>query len=293
MGAAGALAQNAPEPAEKGGGGDGGGQDVADRLGQKHREHPVVWHEPGQNQNQGDQQDQLAQTGQKQADLGLAQGHEALLAGGLEPAGKDAGHVDAHGPHRVVHQFRVGVENVYEQPGHGHHGQPEGPGVGHAHRELAAEGRPHPVGLARAEVVADQGLATLAHPLHGHGDELAGAGDDGHGAHGDVAAVAGQAGVEGDAEQAFGGHHHKGGHAQGQAGQDDPGADDHVFGAKAQAGAPAAQKQQQVLTDCAQVGRLTAAIRADQKAKPLALVEIHIVRHYICNILRKQCDVAQ
>ncbi len=47
-----------------------------------------------QNEDERDQQNDLAQTGQQQADLGLSQRHKALLAGDLEAHGKDTGHVD-------------------------------------------------------------------------------------------------------------------------------------------------------------------------------------------------------
>ena len=55
-------------------------------------------HDVGQNEDERDQQDDLAQAGQQQADLGLPQCHKALLAGDLEAHGKDARHVNAHGP---------------------------------------------------------------------------------------------------------------------------------------------------------------------------------------------------
>ena len=42
-----------------------------------------------QNEDERDQQNDLAQTGQQQADLGLSQRHNALLAGDLEAHGKD------------------------------------------------------------------------------------------------------------------------------------------------------------------------------------------------------------
>ena len=75
------------EPGKEGDGGDGGGQNVADRLGQKHAEHRVR-QQVRQDEDEGDQQNDLAQAGQQQADLSLPQRHKALLAGDLEAHAK-------------------------------------------------------------------------------------------------------------------------------------------------------------------------------------------------------------
>ena len=75
------------EPGKEGDGGDGGGQNVADRLGQKHAEHRVR-QQVRQDEDERDQQNDLAQAGQQQADLSLPQRHKALLAGDLEAHAK-------------------------------------------------------------------------------------------------------------------------------------------------------------------------------------------------------------
>ena len=75
-----AVFQNLVEPGHKNGNGGGGGQNIAHRLGQEHRKHLVVWHEQGQDEDEGNEQDEFALTGQQQADLRLAQGHKSLLA---------------------------------------------------------------------------------------------------------------------------------------------------------------------------------------------------------------------
>ena len=54
------LVQNLIEPGEEGDGCNGGGQNVADRLCQKHAEHRVG-DEMRQNKDERDQQDDLAQ----------------------------------------------------------------------------------------------------------------------------------------------------------------------------------------------------------------------------------------
>ena len=93
------------EPGKEGDGGDGG-QNVADRLGQKHAEH-CIRQNVRQNEDERDQQNDLAQTGQQQADLSLPQRHKALLAGDLKAHGKNARHVNAHGPRGVLDQCGV------------------------------------------------------------------------------------------------------------------------------------------------------------------------------------------
>ena len=120
--------QNFIEPGKEGDGGDGGGQNVADRLGQKHTEHLVRQHQR-QNENERDQQDELAQAGQQQAHLGLPQRHKALLASDLEAHGKNAGHVNAHGPCGVLDQRTVRSKDARHRAGKQHHQKPEDAGV--------------------------------------------------------------------------------------------------------------------------------------------------------------------
>ena len=66
-----ALVQDLIELEEEGGGGHGSGNDVTDGLGKEHAEHGVRDH-MGQDEDEGNEQDELAQAGQQQADLALA-----------------------------------------------------------------------------------------------------------------------------------------------------------------------------------------------------------------------------
>ena len=115
-----ASLQNTVEAGEEGDGGNGGGQNIADRLCQKDAEYRVR-QQVRQNEDERDQQNDLAQTGQQQADLGLSQRHKALLAGDLEAHGKDTCHVDAHGPCGVVDQRRIRGEDARHSPRRQHH----------------------------------------------------------------------------------------------------------------------------------------------------------------------------
>lgn len=238
-----AFGQNPVEPGHEHRHRHGCGQNVTDRLGEKYREN-LVREKEGQQENQRDQQNQLAQTGQQQTHLGLTQRHKGLLTAGLESRRENPRHVDPHGPDRIVDQFLVGAENRRKQMGHQHHRHPEQPRVPHADGELAPERLAYPVRLAGAEVVADQRLAALADALQRHGNQLAHAGDDGHGPHRQVSAVAGQAGVEADAQNALCGQHHKGGNPQRKAGGDHRGRQLQVFPAQLQLGLGSGQKPQ-------------------------------------------------
>ena len=197
-----------------------------------------------QDEDERDQQNDLAQAGQQQADLGLSQRHKALLAGDLEAHGKDAGHVDAHGPCGVVDQRRIRGEDARHSPRHQHHEQPEQAGVAAAQQQLEVE-RLLDAGLfARAEVEAHHRLTALTDALNGQGAQLGSAGDDGHGTHGHIAAVPRQTGAETDGQQALGGHHHKGGDAQRHHRQDDLLFRAHIVLAQAQDGLFAGEEAQ-------------------------------------------------
>ena len=229
------------EPGKEGDGGDGGGQNVADRLGQKHAEH-CIRQNMRQNEDEGDQQNDLAQAGQQQADLSLPKRHKALLAGDLEAHGKNARHINAHGPRGVLDQCGVRGENARHRAGKQHHQQPEQAGVGPAQRQLKTEGFLDAGLLACAEVEAHHRLSALTDALNGQRAQLGCAGDDGHGTHSHIAAVPRQTGAEADGKQAFGGEHHKRGDAQRQHRQNDLLFRAQVVSAQAQDGLFAGEK---------------------------------------------------
>ena len=197
-----------------------------------------------QNEDERDQQNDLAQAGQQQADLGLTQRHKALLAGDLEAHGKDTGHVDAHGPCGVVDQRRIRGEDARHSPRRQHHEQPEQAGVAAAQGQLEAECLLDAELFARAEIEAHHRLTALTDALNGQGAQLGSAGDDGHGAHSHVAAVPRQTGTEADGQQTLSGHHHKGGDAQRHHRQDDLLFRAHIVLAQAQDGLFAGEEVQ-------------------------------------------------
>ena len=216
----GTLVQYLVEAGKEGNGRNGRCQNITDRLGQKNAE-TFVGHKVGQGEDEGDQQDDLAQTGQQEADFGLTQRHKALLAGDLNAHGEDARHVDAHSPCGVFDEGGIRGKDARHHAGDQHHEQPEQGGIAEAEGELEAE-RLLDAGLfACAEVEAHHRLAALTDALNGQGAELGGAGDHRHGTHRHITAVAGQTRAEADGEQALGGEHHKGGDTQPHHRQDD------------------------------------------------------------------------
>src|SRR5699024_6086672 len=101
-----------------------------------------------------------------------------------------------------------------------HHKRPEAYRIYHTGNKLAAERFLDPLFLSGAVIVTDQRLSALAHTGNRHGNKLVDAGDDRHGAYGNVAAIARKACVKTDVENAFGRNHHKRRNAQGQTGKD-------------------------------------------------------------------------
>ena len=100
----------------------------------------------------------------------------------------------------------------------------------------------HPVQLSGAVVEADDGLGALGNTLEQQEEDLQHAGADGHGAHGGIAAVGLQRGVEGHVYQALGGVHDKGRHAKGHHRGQHLGIDAEVAPLEAQLGALAGEE---------------------------------------------------
>ena len=110
-----------------------------------------------------------------------------------------------------------------------HHG-----GDPHRDGQHDLEGLPDPLHLAGAEVEAHHRLRALAEALHRQVGDLRHREQDAHDGHGAVAAVGGCAGVEGQLDDALGGRHQKGRHAQRQHQSQSPACRDEVFLADAQ-----------------------------------------------------------
>lgn len=76
-------------PDQEGDCGDGSGQNICNGLRYKDAEQ-FIGTEQRQNVDQGDEQDDLPQQGQKKGDLGLSQSQEGLLQSALSAKGKTA-----------------------------------------------------------------------------------------------------------------------------------------------------------------------------------------------------------
>ena len=79
------MLQDLIEAREEGSGGNDSREDIADRLGDEDAEDRVR-QEMGQDKDEWDQQDELAQAGQQEADLCLTQSHKTLLTADLHAA---------------------------------------------------------------------------------------------------------------------------------------------------------------------------------------------------------------
>ena len=189
-----------------------------------------------QDQDEWDQQDDLPEAGEQQADLRLAEGHEALLACDLGTEGEDAGHIDAERPGGIAAKLHVAGEDPGEELRLQQDDRPEQRRIAETDGELCGECFLHAVCIARTEVVADDRLAALADALHRQCRELADAGDDRHRADRDIPAVTREAGGEADGEQAFRRKHHEGGDAETQARKDDLRVELHILLPKVQKG---------------------------------------------------------
>ena len=183
----------------------------------------------GQQQDQGDQQNDFSQAGKKQADFGLPQGHEALLAANLCAQRKNGGHVNTKCPDRVFCQSSIIGKHSGKNLRRKHHKSPEQDGVAYASHQLAIECLLDTLGFSCAKVIADQGLTALADALQGQRCQLADTGENGHRTNRQVAAVTGQAGGEADGQQTFGGQHHKAGYTQPHTGKNNFGFDFQIF----------------------------------------------------------------
>ena len=197
------------EPGKEGDGGDGGGQNVADRLGQKHGEN-LVAEEAGQEQDQGNQQDHLTQQGQKEGDAGLAQRHEGLLAGELHPQHEHTGGIDVQRPDGNLHQLRLVVKQRDKQARKELQRRAGGAAKAQGGEKEQAKGPLDPVQLPGAVIIAHNGLGPLGQALEQKGKDLHDTGADGHGTHRRVASVGLEGGIEGDVDQTLGGLHNEG-----------------------------------------------------------------------------------
>ena len=230
-----AFFQDAIKLQHEAAGGDEGGDEITHRFCEEHGE-DLIRQELWQDQDERDQQDDLPEAGEQQADLRLAEGHEALLASDLRTEGEDTGHIDAECPGCIAAKLHIAGEDAGEELWLQHDDRPEQGRIAEAGGKLCGECFLHAVCIARTEVEADDRLTALTDALHRQCRQLADAGDDRHCADRDIPAVAREAGGEADREQALGRQHHECGDAETQARQDDLRVELHIRPAKVQKG---------------------------------------------------------
>ena len=151
--------------------------------------HGLIRQQPGHQVDQGQQQDELPQHCHNDGAAGGANGNEGHLTGDLDAKEEQRPAIDPQGGHRKGHQRRVGGEDPGKRAGAQLDHRPQRHGIAQAHLQQQPEGLPHPLGVPGAVIVAGDGLGALGDALQGQHGELHDAGENGHGAHGDVVAV--------------------------------------------------------------------------------------------------------
>ena len=201
--------------------------------GERHRQHVShglrkidgccgVRQEAGQDVDQGDQQHELPQHRYNDGADSVSGGDQSHLAGDLDAEQAQPTAVDAQRPGGEGQQGRVGGEQTGEHPGAQHHEGPQRHGVDEAGAQQQTEALPDAVCVPGAVVVAGNGLSALRQTSQGQQGELHDAGEDGHGAHGQIPAVFQQGGVEAHEDDALTGLHDKRGRSQRDAGRHQP-----------------------------------------------------------------------
>ena len=130
-----------------------------------------------------------------------------MLAGHLKAHGKNARHINAHGPRRIADQLGIGGENACHRARQQKHERPKNCGISGAQGQFKTERLLDPVFVACAVVKADHRLTALTNALQRHQCKLRCTGDHRHSTHRQIAAVTRQTGIKADGKQAFGGKH--------------------------------------------------------------------------------------
>lgn len=223
-------------------GGEGHGEGIGDGLGQVDAQGRIR-DEVRQQVDQRDEQDEFAHDGHDDGADGLADGDEGDLAGLLDAEDRQHRAVDAKGAAGEFDQFGVRREDPGEHARAKHDKRPDQRGIRQADGQEHAEGLSDALDVFRAVVIAQDRLRALRDPLQGQERKLHDAREDGHGADGDIAAVAGQRGIEADGEHALARLHDKRRRAEAHAGQDEPRALQEVLHAQLQDAFFAEQEQ--------------------------------------------------
>jgi len=224
-------------------GGAGHGDGVRHRLGGVDC-HGLICQQPGHQIDQGQQQDELPQHCHNDGAAGGANGNEGHLTGDLDTKEEQRPAIDPQGGHRKGHQRRVRGENPGKRAGAQLDHHPQRHGIAQTHLQQQPEGLPHPLGIPCAVIIAGDGLGALGDALQGQHGKLHDAGEDGHGANGDVVAVFQQRGIEAHGDDALAGLHDEGGRPQCYAGQNQGRAETDVFLFQPQQGFGAGEEPQ-------------------------------------------------
>ena len=158
----------------------------------------------------------MAGQGEEEAHLGQADVLEEVADDYLCPDDGEHGHADAQAVGCHVYQHVVAGEDGRHGVGQQLADEEAAGGDAHAPGDGQAQGLLHAVGLAGAEVVADDGLHAHGQAHDNHQVEHQEAVDDAVGADGHVAPVVAQGVVDDDDDDAGRHVHQEGGHADGE-----------------------------------------------------------------------------
>ena len=144
-----------------------------------------LWHDIDQWQKQHKFSDHRHDDGGRR----ISERNEGHLTSDLDTEDPHPEEIGANDARRKVKQGGVGGEDGGKEARKTHHDRENGERITKANEEKQAEGRLHAGGVLRPEVVAEDGLCPLGNSLQGQKGKLHDRGKDGHGTHGDIAAV--------------------------------------------------------------------------------------------------------
>ena len=164
---------------------------------------------------QRDQQDHLAQQGDKKGDLRLTKAHKRCLAAHLYAEEPDTGHEDRHDAHHQGGQLFLACKD----PGKNFRKLGDQQTFCQSERKCHDNGDldrfAYPVEILGSEIITDDGLDPLGEALDRDEYQLHDALEYGHGTDIEIAAVPGKTGIENDVDSAFCKLHDKRGDPQG------------------------------------------------------------------------------
>ena len=198
--------------------GHGHGDEIGDRLGEQDGGR-LVFKQQRTDIDQRNEQNDLAQHGEKQRAFGVADGDKGLLAGELNAEQQRDRHIDAERGDGKGDERGVVIKDHHKRLRRNLHRQPQRRRIGDAGEQQQPKGPFDALGVPRPVVIADDRLRALRQPDEREHGKLHHARQNRHRADGRVAAVLIERGVEADGDDALGRLHDKRREAEREAGE--------------------------------------------------------------------------